>query len=1184
MAHEPIKENVEDFVGPQMDGVDTEADLNRLREELSLETSEEKREKLLLDSMQEFLHPEEAALLESLKALEINEKPDESMQEYLKIGTALLGAIYELQNDKPVSSVRELVDEFHDDESASIRNYSESLVFILKRSDMNGSDWFSEVWKDGLSESRTFALGAHAVAEEMDLKNKMDAGEPKNEKEEGILSKIKESLPGIDKKQLSMGLLAGGIGVAMIWGLSKLFKRSKDRGHEKKGLAGDLLKTGALATGFAFVAGRVLGYEGVRSYFGTGPDSWLNKGFVKALVAFSHGEFTNAFQFLSEGGPSLREQKQFKSLSEMFEVDPNRLTSISRMKFDKFMSGKKSTATNLPAQKSADKKVRDRINLYYMDKIELIPNYETLTMEQIFTIGLKQGIFRSIDTSDLPDKDADNLRDIQAEKDERLKAVLANLESPEENMDEIREANLELLSDIQSLDEHVDSYWGEFFLMLESMLGFGEARESADDKEYGDIKAAKADISSNFSELIKTDHEGFSKMATRVQDFEKFLDENPNPLEWNEDDRKAYERHKTMIVQLRMELDAAFVRANKMTTSEFEDDVNNPYDLIEDGEDVMEFTLHSLWGVTYPWRIQYDWVMNGDQLQRKAALVVGVAQAGGVAMELLGHDFTKGRISTALKVGKGFVTGPIKPIKGLYASRWYYDAFKYSPEDLVKGVLKGELSLDDLRWRSEYIEKYGKLYERAGLPGEYARARKAKLATMRKLINTDTNRLKQWKAIANGTTEFHAESSLADFLDKSDVDELIEFHKAGGLNPKIASKLKTKVGLDGKVSIQIEGDEIHLASTAEEADKILKELKDLESKGKTGKIKSRIDDLKMAPIKPYLVAMVRVLGAGFTLHFMKNLSEAEGKEEVQQVVGDGTIGLLLAMGYTTADLLGKTPKNTIGFLMMIGGGILAGYGFGGTVSSFTQHYLDKYPNRNAITDEAKSFADKASKSSLYRAIANPLIKAGTRKALETAAGKKGKEIVAKKLASIAKNRFAKALSTSVATAVKIISKKGGAKVAVALGLSALDGPALFGEAIGAAFLAWTAKDAYDLGLLFYEGYHLNKELERRLPLPVNKIQILAPAELLGLGTIDDENAEGVFLTLMQKPNAKFKVQRKGDAGWEVWETKNGEVASLEIQDFSGKRITGMTNEDVQAVVAAQYEMEKEEEKEAKKAA
>ena len=140
--------------------------LEEIRGEVTLETSDEKREELLIEALQGFLDPEEQEILASLESLE---KPSENVKAYLETGGALLLAAYELKNDKPARSIRALVDEFGSKESsAPIKSYTNALVFILNNKDSEVSKWFlDEGWQKANLEARKFTIGAGVAAESL---------------------------------------------------------------------------------------------------------------------------------------------------------------------------------------------------------------------------------------------------------------------------------------------------------------------------------------------------------------------------------------------------------------------------------------------------------------------------------------------------------------------------------------------------------------------------------------------------------------------------------------------------------------------------------------------------------------------------------------------------------------------------------------------------------------------------------------------------------------------------------------------------------------------------------------------------------------------------------------------------------------------------------------------------------
>ena len=1167
--------------------LDTKDRIDLIKIEVEKGKNEEEKERILFKALGNFLSPDEQEVLGKLESLE---EPTEDVKDYLLYGTAMLSAVYQGQKDKPATSIRELIDHFSEDPSQSTQTLRKALLFVLNHPSSKVSSWFTgEAWKLVPGEAHKFLLASEVAGEELDGK---EAEEKKDKKDQSFLDKLKDGSSEYSD-EIKLAAIVGGIGLG-IYAISKWLNKDKAPGEQPSGV-GTALKYGAYALGGAFVYGKILGSDWVQDQFSKDNDSFVNSRFSKAAIAFGNFEWGNCLRLLFGEATTMEQTKQFEMLSELFEVEDDRLLSISRLNFVDFMDGKASTLLNLDTQREGDEKVRSRIKDYYFEQIKLIPNYETMTVGQIFEIGLRQGIFVSKDTSDLNPEDQEDLAAQKAKDEQSLAELSAAFDKPEENMDAFKGASKDLLTDIEELTDFEEDWWKEAAGMADRALFFNMFTDADDTHEYGDIKAMREYILSTSKKGLAEEKKVLAKMGVDVQDFQDFLEEHPNPSEWTQADKDKFALYKTRILAMRQQLDSARRQVNEQRMRDLEEDYKEitKDDLLEGGV----LALHGLFGILTLGKLEIQSVYNGDLLTWSLL----VTQVGGAGYQVM-KDSPKGFKGYSWSVTKGFVKGPVQVVQLGLDFIHAKEGLEYSSKELLKRYFRGELSKAEVETRLEYAKKYSYLIERG--PVGSARNFKAGKTLMhplvekvRKLLELE-GQLKYFSAwddhfakgaaLSEGADEF---SALRAHLDEAERAEIRSFYKAGGgasVEARRAAAISQRVQLDeltdGKVSIKVDGKVVNIAKTEEEAFKMADDLIAEAEKG--GK---KLDKMKLKNLWKFAGPAVQLLGTAFTINLFYKIQTADSEETLRKVVVEETANILafLAGSKLTMEFLLKIKKPgdpklaAVYAVLSIIGGMATALGLDEPIVYMLERFLDKYPNSYEVSREAGALLESASLLMTVRMNQALVTKAGE-KILKTETGKAAQklsreaaEALGKRMTVLAEKNFTKKLLKACgADALKMLFKKAGWKGAVGGGLFFVDGPIPVGDAIGALFLAWTAKDVYDLGTLVYEGYKLNEELNKRLPLPVLRFEVKEPASLLAkYNQVDQSNAAEVFEEILKEPNAVVRIQREGDAGYEMWTVENGEIANLTLFDMQGERIAGLNDEDLQKVVEAQEMVE-----------
>lgn len=1162
--------------------LETKDRLELIKTEVVLGQNEEERETILLSSLQNFLHPDEQVLLTNL---EKQEEPTEDIKAYLSSGAALLSAVYQAKTDKENVSIRELIDYFTSDPSLSIQAYRKALLFILNNPSSKVSGWFtSEAWSEVPNEARKLLLARSAVAEEMGDEPTQEA---KTKEEEDLLDSVKDTA-GKYSDEIKLAAIVGAIGIGM-YAVSKWMKKQFGDESTEANATDNLIKYGAYAVGGAFVYGKVIGSDWVQDKFSSDNESFIHSRWSKAAIAFSSFEFGRAADVLFQGGATVEQEKQYEVLSGVFEVDEDRLPSIAKLNVVEFMEGKASTLLNLDSQKEADRKVRSRIQNYYYEKIKLIPNYQSLTMGQVFEIGIQRGIFTSVDSSDLPTEDQEEIQAQKQEDEARLAEIAVYFDAPDENMSNLNEVAGDLLSDIKELTEFSESWWGEAAEKIDHALFFNLFTDADDAHEYGDIKGIREYILSTTRDGLNEDKKVFAEMAVQVQGFQAFLTAHPEPTEWTAAEKQEFNLYKDKMLAMRQQLDSARREVNEQRQRSLAEDYEEI--TIEDLQEGLLLALHGLDGSGKLLMLEAQQVMEGDTI----TWALLITQVGGAGYQIM-KDKPAHLGWTAASAVKGALKGPVQVFSlGIDMLR-AKTAFRYSSKELLKMFFRGELSQKDLERQLKWVEKYAYLIEK-GPVGAIANTRlepgatyglRAKLRDLLRL-NSQLDHFTAWEDhFVNGVELGSDEATaLRSHFKDADLVEIRQFYASGGaatVAARRAAEASKRIAFDtlsdGKVVIKVDGKVVNIAQNEDDALKMADEL--IAEAEKSGK---NLDKVKLRNVWKFAGPLVQILGPAFTVELFYRIQTASSDEELQKIVAEEAANLIsfFVGSKLTLEVLLKIKKPTdpklaaLYAVLSLIGGMATALQLDEPLVQMIERFLEKQPNGYEITGEAAALLESATlfgsaklNAALLEKLAGKVAKTEAGVAVQKVS-KEALETLGKRMSALAEKKFVKKLVQSCGRdAVKMLLRKAGWKGGAALGMVALDGPAPIGDALAALFLAWTAKDVYDLGNLIWEGYKLEEELGRRLPLPIARFDVKEPPSLIAeYAQVDQSNAEAAFEAILKEPNAVVRIQREEDAGYEIWTVENGEVSNLTIYDMTGSRIAGLNDADLQKIAEAQ---------------
>lgn len=741
-------------------------------------SSSEEREKLLLESLDRVFNKKEIDILNKI------DKPEafnDDMRGTLSSATEIYLAILKVKGKK-ADSIPDITNEFTFDDSDITRAFIKALVFIQNNQNADVSKWYmNEAWSNAQTEATQIATAGVVVSQIITGTTDVpgNAGDTKTEDKEtkGVVDKVKDFA---SKNSTAVKLFAfAGAAVGGWWLYKKYFKKKDVAEASKDSTTGSTAMTAAkvalVTAGGAFVAGQVLGMEKVRQFISKDKDSWVNSRYVDALISAADGEFSNAFNYLIYGPITPEDQTKYERLSNVFDVDKERVTGIARMNFDEFMGGKASSMFQLSGTKEAEEKIRTSIKDNYLDNIKAqIPDLSKLTVGQVLISAFERGLIKDVEKSGISAGQKQDLGELEKKNDEEVGKFKTVLENPKENIAEIQEMNEDLKNDLDLLDKNVDSFWGDLGLQMEAAIGWPP--DAADNQEYGDLKKAREYLLANVTDGMAKDHEAFVDMNEQVDEFTGFLNEHKNEENWSEETMKEYEAYKTKILELKSKVNAAIIMANEDRTKTANEDIAdlNMEDLKEGGE----FVLIGLCGNVLK---VIGWEMQEivDEDTNVVAYALLFTQVTGALTEYAAA--TDGGGMNALKIiGKNVVTGPGKAIVEtikLPVSVYHFKmAFEYSPSELAKLYSKGEMSIVQLRARLEWALKFERMFD--SIPNTYLKEYVKTKLNFKDLVIGDEafaklfeNHHLEWERILNGepVTDTTAYGNLQKYLGENGI-------------------------------------------------------------------------------------------------------------------------------------------------------------------------------------------------------------------------------------------------------------------------------------------------------------------------------------------------------------------------------------------------------------------------------
>lgn len=675
--------------------------------------SKEEREALLIESVKTLLTDEAKVTLGSLS--ESTEVTDEN-RSLLSKGTAYLLALAKYK-EVSINSVQDLITEFRTSKDESLRFFAQTLIKIVAKSESPLSQEYQlNIWTEAQGEAD--ALVAAMVAVEAMYKEKAEEeAEKKEEKEKGKDGK-EETWYGKHKSEVNTALIVGGLGLGVWWLTKNFFKKT---GTETSVSPAAKTALGVLVG--AVGLGQVLGFESVQRLISGGKtDSWVYSPAVKGLVSAADLELGVAMDYWTGNGPSEGERTMFEQMAEIFDVADSRIWGTSKLGFDEFMDGKNGSL--LPWYTDDEEKLRTSLKDYYLEDLEENLPYlkdpdkrKNVTLRQVLVDGFKLGIIKELDTTDVKEEDREALAERDAEDEKKQTEVRGYFDHPKENIDELVGTGESMIAQLDQLDQATDQYWNDMLVAFEDMIGVDFDLGEDDTGEYRDLKIARETLFATFEGMGEVDHKFFAEKKERVKAFVVFIKKHEKEDPWTAETQAEFDGYKTEILELNQRIQGSLRRAEVGNLKEMEKD-RTAGEIVEDAS---EFAVVGLCGTMHAINYRIEQLNEGDKLVW--ALTIG--QTIGVATEFAEIDLLRGKfemkevkgVSHAIyKVGKGATWNTfVKPayVTVLKAVDGYklFKAYRYSGEELLERVLKGEITEDQVRSRAELARKFEDHYK-----------------------------------------------------------------------------------------------------------------------------------------------------------------------------------------------------------------------------------------------------------------------------------------------------------------------------------------------------------------------------------------------------------------------------------------------------------------------------------------
>lgn len=573
-------------------------------------------------------------------------------------------------------------------------------------------------------------------------------------------------------------------------------------------------------------------------------------------------------------------------------------------------------------------------------------------------------------------------------------------------------------------------------------------------------------------------------------------------------------------------------------------------------------------------------------------------------LKLLSGEMDKSSVKWRLDVAKKY-TKNIDRASPLwkYADKW----FKLDDRlELLEDVIKHDAQLQSL---PEYLrtgvrdpgasEELKKLYDKLDAlakenPAMFLKAKNAYyLQSLFAAGKKNSVFFDEWIRFFNEGVEMsdEAKAELAKLIPDENFDEFKKYINESDDLTSASARLVREILPDGKIVYKLDGKVIELADKPGPLARVKALL--------IAEAEKRNIDLKFPKIEKalkYVPHLIEIFGVTYAVHILFKIQTANNKDELRQIVAEELAAVLTFLGasWASGKLASKFSKNpTFLAIVSLFGGLLAAVGCTDTIESVMDSYIKKFPNGNEIVVEGVSgLLQDITLISTLRSVT----RLGTTEIGEKYLGKVGLEVVSRVAlekglgqaigdGAIAKFQR-KILQGGCGQLIKKLIASVGTKVGGAALTAVADGPIPIGDIISVILVGWAIKDVYDIGNLIWKGKVLSEELEKRMTQEMEEFDIISPPELKEKYKLEKfPTADALLDSLMKEKNAVVKIKRKGVLGYEIYSFEGAEVKDMAIYDVKGDEIASISDEDLEAIVNAEAEIDKSlAEKAAKEAA
>lgn len=471
----------------------------------------------------------------------------------------------------------------------------------------------------------------------------------------------------------------------------------------------------ALFAGGLFVAGRVMGMNGVEDYMKEKGIEWPYK--VRLLAAMSHfayGRMEEGLATLNFGARSDEERERHKVYSEFFGVSDHSVWLTAGLDLGKLMEADDEREHPLaagifasipfinrffvlPDQVAAENAVKDKL----AEKLELIkekiPDAEGMTVDKVLKKAFELHLFEAKDSAGWEGYSED-LQDLVQGKEKETEDFAEKVDSASKNKETLeekdilvlREARAEVSGDLEELRLSRPTYWSDMEAMVEKVVPWFTFDD--DDLQNADYLQARASYKGFFEKASKDDLDAIGADMQELERIGVFFDSIKPGEPLTPEQKTLLKKHTDAVKEIKQRVNDSLIRSKVTRDKAIKDDAGESWKDVEleDLKEIGAVYLHSYKGIWYglEWSVN-ELVDENTGFKGKALGFTGVTVGSAVAGSVL-FDVAQG----ALAVNQGRTLSGIARmviLPGHSLPLFAYTHLRSNPASLLEKVIKGGL-------------------------------------------------------------------------------------------------------------------------------------------------------------------------------------------------------------------------------------------------------------------------------------------------------------------------------------------------------------------------------------------------------------------------------------------------------------------------------------------------------------